>query len=94
VSYKHGTQDVCTVNKVRKYHSMCKTVESVQATIETQEEYFVKYQNIPLAKPMDDFKYEECQLDNVWRWVCWSQVYGHGSCKTYCKEKSKKPALP
>ncbi len=29
VSCKHSTQDVCTVNKVRKYHSsMCKMVVS------------------------------------------------------------------
>jgi hypothetical protein len=26
---KHGTQDVCTMNKVRKYHSMCKTLVSI-----------------------------------------------------------------
>jgi hypothetical protein len=26
---------------------------------------------------MDGLKYGEHQLDNIWRWVCWSQVYGH-----------------
>jgi hypothetical protein len=25
---------------------------------------------------------------------CWSQVYGHDSCKTHYIEKSKKPTLP
>jgi hypothetical protein len=43
VSYKQSTQEVCTVNKVRKYHSMCKMVEIVRAAVETQGEYFVKY---------------------------------------------------
>ncbi len=46
-----------------------------------KEEYLIKYQDIPLAKTMDGLKYGECQLDDIWRWVCWSQVYGH-SCKT------------
>jgi hypothetical protein len=32
----HGTLDVCTVNKVRKYHSMCKIVDSVYAAVEAQ----------------------------------------------------------
>jgi hypothetical protein len=59
-----------------------------------KEEYFVKFQDISLAKPADGLKYGEHQLDNVWRWVCWSQVYGHGSCKTYFIDKTKKPALP
>jgi hypothetical protein len=59
-----------------------------------KEEYFVKYQDIPLAKPMDGLKYGERQLDDIWRLVCWSQVYGHGSCKTHYIEKSMKPALP
>jgi hypothetical protein len=40
VSCKHGTQDVCTVNKVRKYPSMCKKVESVHAAVETQRRIF------------------------------------------------------
>jgi hypothetical protein len=43
VSCKHSTQDVCMVNKVRKYHSMCKTVESVHAVVETQRRIFCKY---------------------------------------------------
>ncbi len=33
---KHGSQEVCTVNKVCKYHSMCEMVESVHAAVETQ----------------------------------------------------------
>jgi hypothetical protein len=37
VSCKHGTLDVCTVNKVRKYHSMCETVDSVYIAIETKQ---------------------------------------------------------
>jgi hypothetical protein len=57
-------------------------------------EYFVKYQKILLEKPMGSLKYKECQLDAIWRWVCWDQVNGHGSCKTYYIEKSKKHALP
>jgi hypothetical protein len=57
-----------------------------------KEEYFVKYQDIPLANPMDGLKYGERQLDNIWRWVCWSQVYRHGSFKTHYIEKSAKPA--
>ncbi len=40
VSCKHSTQDVCTVNKVRKNHSMCEMVESVQTAIETQKRVF------------------------------------------------------
>jgi hypothetical protein len=32
-------------------------------------------------------------LDDVWRWVCWSQVYGHSSCKTNYIEKNEKLAL-
>jgi hypothetical protein len=43
---------------------------------------------------MDYLKYGERQLEDDWRRVCWSQVYGHNSCKTYYIEKSKKPALP
>jgi hypothetical protein len=57
-------------------------------------EYFVKYQNIILEKPMDGLKYGEHQLEDIWRWVCWEQVNGHGSCKTHYIEKSKKPSLP
>ncbi len=40
MSCKHGTQDLCTVNKVRKYHSICKTVESVYVATETQQRIF------------------------------------------------------
>jgi hypothetical protein len=57
-------------------------------------EYFVKYRNILLAYPTDGLKHGERQLEDSWRWVCQSQVYGHGSCKTHYIEKSKKPALP
>jgi hypothetical protein len=53
--------------------------------------YFVKYQNIPLANPTDGLKHGEHQLDDIWRLVCRLQVYGHGSCKTHYREKSKKP---
>jgi hypothetical protein len=82
------------VNKVRKYHSMCETVESVHTAIETQGRVFFMYQDIPIAKPTDGLKYEEPQLENIWRWVCWSQVYGHDSGTVQYIEKSKKPALP
>ncbi len=37
---KHGTQDVCTVNKVHKYHGMCELVESVHTAVETQRRVF------------------------------------------------------
>ncbi len=40
VSCKHGTQVVCVINEVRKYHSMCKVVESEHAAIETQRRIF------------------------------------------------------
>ncbi len=33
VSCKHGTQEVCTVNKVREYHCICEMVESVHAAV-------------------------------------------------------------
>jgi hypothetical protein len=48
----------------------------------------------PFAKPTDGLKYGEHQLEDIWRWVCWSQVYGHYSCTIHNIEKSKKPALP
>jgi hypothetical protein len=32
-----------------------------------KEEYFVKYQDIPLANPTDSLKYGERQLDDIWR---------------------------
>ncbi len=56
-------------------------------------EYFVKYQSILLAIPTDGLKYGECQLEDIWRWVCRSQAHGHDSCKTHYIEKSKIPAL-
>ncbi len=37
---KHGTQEVCTVNKVRKYHCMFETVESVHSAIGAQRRRF------------------------------------------------------
>jgi hypothetical protein len=43
---------------------------------------------------MDSLKYGEYQLDDIWRWVCWSQVYEHSSCKDHYTERSKKPTLP
>jgi hypothetical protein len=57
-------------------------------------EYFDMYQNIILEKPLDGLKYGEHQVEDIWRWVCWDQVNGHGSCKTHYIEKSEKPALP
>ncbi len=45
--------------------------------------YFVKCQNILLPNPMDGLKYEERQLEDIWRWVCWSQVYGHNCGRTH-----------
>ncbi len=38
MSCKHGTGDVCTVNKVREYHSMCKMVGSVYVAVEIQHD--------------------------------------------------------
>jgi hypothetical protein len=43
---------------------------------------------------MDGLMYRECQIEDIWRWVCRVQVIGHGSCKTQDIEKSKKPDLP
>ncbi len=40
MSCKHGTQDVCMVNKVHEYHGMCKTVDSVYVAVETQQRIF------------------------------------------------------
>jgi hypothetical protein len=36
----HSTLDVCMVNKVPKYHSMCKMVDSVYVAVETQQRIF------------------------------------------------------
>jgi hypothetical protein len=66
-------------------------VESAHPAIETQRRIFIKYQYIPLAKPINGLKYGERQLDDIWRWVCQSQVYGHNGCKTHYIEKSKNP---
>jgi hypothetical protein len=79
------------VNKVRKYHCMCKMVVCVYIDIETQWRYFVKYQNILLVNPMNSCKYGERWLEDIWRWVCWSQVYGQDSGTIHYIEKSKKP---
>ncbi len=43
---------------------------------------------------MEGLKYGERQLEDIWRGVCWSQVYGHDSGTTHFMEKSEKPALP
>jgi hypothetical protein len=59
-----------------------------------EEGYFVKYQNIPLAKPKDILMYGERWLDDIWRWLSQSQVYGHDSGTIHYIEKSKKLALP
>jgi hypothetical protein len=59
-----------------------------------KEDYFVKYHNILLAKPKDSLKYGERQLNDIWIWVCRSQVYGHDGDTIHYIEKSKKPALP
>jgi hypothetical protein len=59
-----------------------------------KEEYFVKYHDILLAKQMDGLKYGERKLDNIWRWVCQSQVYGHDSDTIHYIEKGKKSTLP
>ncbi len=43
---------------------------------------------------MDSLKYGERQLDTIWRWVFWSQVYGHNGDTIHYIEKSKKPKFP
>jgi hypothetical protein len=40
VSCKHSTLDVCTVNKVCKYHSMRKMVDSVYVAVKTQQRVY------------------------------------------------------
>ncbi len=57
-------------------------------------ENFVKCWNKILEKPTDGLMYGECQLEDIWRWVCWDKVNGHGSCKSHQIDKSVKPALP
>ncbi len=51
MSCKNGTQDVCMVNKVRKYHSMCKRVESVHAAVATQRRIFCQVSRFFISKP-------------------------------------------
>ncbi len=58
-----------------------------------KEEYFNKYQN-SIGDPTNGLKYGDCQLEDIWRWVCGSQACGHDICKTHYIEKRKKPALP
>ncbi len=65
---------MCIVNKVCKYHSMCETLDSVYVAVETQQRVSVKYQNILLANPTDGLKYGERQFEDIWGWMCWSQV--------------------
>ncbi len=36
----HGTLDVCMENEVGKYNCMCKTLDSIDATVETQQQIF------------------------------------------------------
>jgi hypothetical protein len=88
-----GTLDVCMVNEVCKYYCMSRQWLVYMLPLRHNREYFVQYQNILSVNPTDGLKYGEHQMEHIWRWVCWSQVYGHDSCKTYYIEKSKKPAL-
>jgi hypothetical protein len=53
----------------------------------------ISNKEVILEKPTDRLKYEEHQLDDIWRWVCQDQVNGHGSCKTHYIEKIKKQGL-
>jgi hypothetical protein len=53
--------------------------------------YFVKYQNILLSKTFDGVKYGEHQLDDIWRWVCWSQVNGHDSGTIHYMRRVRNP---
>jgi hypothetical protein len=94
MSCKHGTLDVCTVNKVCKYHSMWETVGSVYVVVETQQWMFCYVLKHSISNPTDGHKYRERWLEDIWRWICRSQVYGHDSGRTHYIEKSKKPALP
>jgi hypothetical protein len=50
MSHKHGTQEVCTVNEVQKYHSMCERVESVHAAIETQIKIYCYVSRYSISK--------------------------------------------
>ncbi len=82
------------VNKVRKYHIFARRWLVYTMPLRHNRGCFAKYQNILLANPTDGLKYGEHQLEDIWRWVCWSQVYKHNSGMTHYIEKSKKPALP
>jgi hypothetical protein len=62
MSGKHGTQDVCTVNKVRKSHRRWCLMYTLP--LRHNRGYFVKYRNILLPKPTDGLKYGEHQLDD------------------------------
>ncbi len=79
--------------KVHRYQCMCKMVASFYAAVETQRRMFSYVSKYSYGDPMDGLKYGERQLEDIRRWVCQSQVYGHNSCKTHYIEKSKKPAL-
>jgi hypothetical protein len=82
------------VNEVHKYHSMCEMVDSVYVTIETQQRIFCEVSKYSISEPNRGLKYGEGKLEDIWRWVYLSQVYGHNSCKTHYIEKSEKPAIP
>jgi hypothetical protein len=51
VSCKHGTQDVCMVNEVRKYHCMCETADSVYIAIETQQRILCEVSKYSISIP-------------------------------------------
>ncbi len=87
---RHGTK--ISTCKVHRYQCMCEMVASLYAAVETQRRIFCQVLKYGVGDPTDGLKYGEHQY--IWRWVCWSQVYGHNSCKTHYIEKSKKPALP
>jgi hypothetical protein len=81
-----------SICKVHRYQCMCKTVASSYAAVETQRRIFCVVSKYSIGDPTDSLKYGEHQLDDIWRWVFWSQVYGHDSCKTHYIEESKKLA--
>jgi hypothetical protein len=64
------------MNKEWKYHSMCEMVESAHAVIETQRRIFIKYQYIPLAKPMNGLEYENVS------WI----IFGDGCVGHKCMD--------
>jgi hypothetical protein len=73
---------------------MCKMLASFYAAVETQRRIFCYVSKYSYGDPTDGVKYGERQLEDIWRWVCWSQVYGHNSGTTHYIEKSTKPTLP